>query len=200
MLTRLCLRDGIPLVNIVRTSQQLEILRETGSQHVVDSTSSSFTVDLDEAIGATGATLAFDAIGGGGMASTILASMERVLVADCHGYQRYGSPVHKQVYVYGSLDPGPIELDRSFGMAWSIGGWLMPWFLQTIGADEVARLRERVGAELTTTFASHIAAEVSLARALSVDVIRAYTRRATGHKYAINPTLPLDQSQKPIDG
>jgi NADPH:quinone reductase-like Zn-dependent oxidoreductase len=191
MLTRLCIADGIPLVNVVRSQNQADVLRGIGARYVIDSTSPSFIADLDDAMAETGATLAFDAIGGGRMAATILASMERALLAQADAYSRYGSPIHKQVYLYGTLDPAPTEIDRSFGMAWGIGGWLMTWFMDRIGPKRAARLRERVAAELTTIFASHITAEISLAEMLAVDTIRAYTKRATGEKYAINPTLPV---------
>jgi NADPH2:quinone reductase len=189
MLARLCIADGIPLVNVVRNQEQADVLRAIGARYVVDSASPSFAGDLDDAIAETRATLAFDAIGGGHMAATILASMERTLLARADGYSRYGSPVHKQVYLYGNLDATATEIHRSFGMAWGIGGWLMTWFIDKIGPEQAARLRERVAAELTTIFASHITAEISLAQALSVDTIRAYARRATGEKYAINPSL-----------
>jgi NADPH2:quinone reductase len=191
MLARLCIADGIPLVNVVRSQDQAEALRGIGARYVIDSTSPSFIADLDEAIAETGATLAFDAIGGGHMAATLLASMERALVAGTDGYSRYGSPIRKQVYVYGSLDPTPTEIHRSFGMAWGIGGWLMTWFMDRIGPQQAARLRQRVAVDLTTIFASHVTAEISLAETLAVDTIRAYTKRATGEKYAINPTLPV---------
>jgi NADPH2:quinone reductase len=191
MLNRLCIADGVALVNVVRSKEQADVLRAAGARCVVDSTSASFVADLDDAIAETKATLAFDAIGGGHMAATILASMERTLLARADGYSRYGSPTHKQVYLYGTLDPAPTEIHRSFGMAWGIGGWLMTWFMDKLGTQQAARLRERVAAELTTIFASHITGEISLAQALAVDTIRAYTRRATGEKYAINPSLPV---------
>jgi NADPH2:quinone reductase len=189
MLTRLCIADGIPLVNVVRSPEQADVLRAIGARYVLDSTSPAFIGDLDDAIAETGATLAFDAIGGGRLAATILASMERTLLARADGYSRYGSPIHKQVYLYGTLDPAPTEIHRSFGMAWGIGGWLMTWFMDRIGPEQAARLRERVAAELATIFASHVTAEISLAQALAVDTIRAYARRATGEKYVINPSL-----------
>jgi NADPH2:quinone reductase len=192
MLTRLCIADGIALVNVVRSQDQADVLRAIGARYVIDSTSPSFIADLDAAIAETGATLAFDAIGGGHMAATILASMERALLARADAYSRYGSPIHKQAYLYGTLDPAPTEIHRSFGMAWGIGGWLMTWFMDRIGPQQAARLRERVAAELTTIFASHFTAELSLAEALSVDAIKSYTRRATGDKYLINPGLDLD--------
>jgi NADPH:quinone reductase-like Zn-dependent oxidoreductase len=191
MLTRLCIADGISLVNVVRSQDQADALRAIGARYVVDSSSPSFIADLDDAIAETGATLAFDAIGGGRMAATILASMERSLLARADAYSRYGSPIHKQVYLYGTLAPASTEIPRSFGMAWGIGGWLMTWFMDRIGPQHAARLRERVAAELTTIFASHITAEISLAETLAVDTIRAYTRSATGGKYAINPSLTV---------
>ena len=143
--------------------------------------------DLTKALVETGATLAFDAIGGGKLASQILTCMEAAASKTAKVYSRYGSAVHKQVYIYGSLDPRPIELDRTFGMAWGVGGWLLFSFLQKIGAVEAQKLRERVVAELKTTFASHYTQVVSLQEALQLQNIAAYIKRATGEKYLINP-------------
>ena len=187
MLVRLCQAEGVALVNIVRNARQVEILRGLGARHVLDSTSPAFSRDLTEAIGETQATLAFDAIGGGPLAGTILTCMERVATRKLKQYSRYGSPTHKQVYIYGALDFGPTELSRNYGMAWGIGGWLMPWYLQKIGRQDSRPLYERVAAELTTTFASQYSAQVSLQEALSPQVIRGYSRRATGEKYLITP-------------
>jgi NADPH2:quinone reductase len=142
-----------------------------------------------EAVARTGATIAFDAIGGGRMASTILSSMERMLTAHSGEYNRYGSSVGKHVYIYGMLDPGPTLLDRKFGMAWGVDGWLMTWFMKRIGPDRAAALRERVARELQSTFATRTTAEISLAQAVSIPVIESYTRHATGEKYVINPSL-----------
>jgi NADPH:quinone reductase-like Zn-dependent oxidoreductase len=180
------------LVNVVRSDEQAEVLHALGARHVVDSTRSTFLTDLDDAIAQTGATLAFDAIGGGQLAGTILSSMERALGSRAESYSRYGSPIHKQVYIYGGLDNAPTAIDRSFGMAWSVGGWLMTWFMQKIEPHRAQHLRDRVAVELTSTFASNFTAELSLADALSVDAITSYTRRATGEKYLINPGLGLD--------
>ena len=187
MLNRLCIEDQIPLVNIVRKPDQEEILRSAGATYVCDSSKAEFMSELIEALKATGATLAFDAVGGGKLASQILTGMEAAASASGSGYSRYGSTVHKQVYIYGGLDRGPTELTRSFGFAWGVGGWLLTPFLQKIGPQAGARLRERVAAELTTTFASSYTAEVSLAGALSLRAIAAYGRQATGSKYLINP-------------
>jgi NADPH2:quinone reductase len=191
ILTRLCVADGVPLVNVVRSDEQAEVLHALGARHVVDSTRSSFLTDLDDAIAQTGATLAFDAIGGGQLAGTILSSMERALSSRTDSYSRYGSPTHKQVYVYGGLDNAPTQIHRTFGMAWSVSGWLMTWFMDKIEPQSAQRLRDRVAAELTSTFASHFTAELSLAEALSADAIESYARRATGEKYLINPGLGL---------
>ena len=187
MLNRLCRKEGIALVNIVRNASQVAQLRELGAKYVLDSTSPRFADDLTDAVAETRATLGFDAIGGGSMAATILSSMEKAVSRNATTYNRYGSSVHKQVYIYGGLDMRPTELPRTFGMAWGVGGWLMPWFLQKIGARDAQRLRERVAAELTTTFASHYSAEISLYEALSPPVIAAYNQRATGQKYLITP-------------
>ena len=187
MLNKICLKDDVGLVNIVRSPQQAEILGKIGAKYVVDSTSKSFTDDLTRALGETGATLAFDAIGGGKLAGQILTCMEVAINRNAKVYSRYGSNVHKQVYIYGGLDTGPTELNRSFGMTWGLGGWLLFQFLQKIGAAEAARLRQRVVAELKTTFASHYTKVVSLQEALQPSHIAVYGKRATGEKYLINP-------------
>jgi NADPH:quinone reductase len=190
MLNRICLADGVPLVSIVRRPEQVAILRGQGAEHVVDSSSPTFIDDLTTALVTTGATLAFDATGGGTLASDILSCMESAANARATTYSRYGSDVHKQVYIYGGLDRSPTTLTRTFGMAWSIGGWLLTPFLGKLGVEGMIRLRERVVAELTTTFASTYTDEVSLAGALDLDAIRQYARQATGQKYLIRPTLP----------
>lgn len=187
MLNKLCLADGIPLVNIVRRQEQAQLLEGLGAKHVVDSSADSFLDDLTDALEQTGATLAFDAIGGGKLAGQILGCMEAAAVRSATEYSRYGSTVHKQVYIYGGLDRGPTILERNFGMAWGVGGWLLPPFLARIGQDAAQRLRERVASEITTTFASHYTREVSLAEALSLEAIGTYGRQATGEKYLINP-------------
>jgi NADPH2:quinone reductase len=186
MLNRLCIEEQIPLVNIVRSKAQAELLRAAGAAWVVDSASGTFMADLTEALRATGATLAFDAIGGGTLVSRILAAMEAALSAGAE-FSRYGSPVHKQVYIYGGLDRGPTELTRGFGMAWGIGGWLLTPFLLKAGPEKMAAMRQRVAGELTTTFASQFTDEVSLAGALQPDAIAVYSRHATGKKYLIRP-------------
>jgi NADPH2:quinone reductase len=187
MLNRICLKDGIGLVNIVRTPQQEALLRGAGARHVCNLTAPTFAADLTEAIAATGATLAFDAIGGGKLAGQILNSMEATLARSLTEYTRYGSNVHKQLYVYGGLDLGPIVLERNFGFAWSVGGWLLWPFLQRIGEEAAAKLRARIVAELKTTFASRYAKEISLAQALDPAEIAVYGQRNTGAKYLINP-------------
>jgi NADPH:quinone reductase len=187
MLNRICLADGIALVNIVRSKEQSDILRRMGATYVLDSSSLAFKAELSDALAETGATLAFDAIGGGTMASTILAAMEQAAVRNAGSYSRYGSSTHKQVYTYGVLDAGATQIDRNFGMAWGIGGWLMTWFIEKIGPSEAQRLRNRVAAELTTTFASNYTAEISLTEALSPQIIARYAKRATGEKYLITP-------------
>ena len=187
MLNKICLKDGIGLVNIVRSAQQAEILRRIGAKHVVDSTAPTFMDDLTEALVQTGATLAFDAIGGGKLAGQILTAMETAVNKTAKAYSRYGSTVHKQVYIYGGLDLGPTILNRAFGMAWGIGGWLLFPFLQKIGPADGAKLRQRVVDELKTTFASHYTQVVSLPEALQPNHIAVYAKRATGEKYLINP-------------
>jgi NADPH:quinone reductase-like Zn-dependent oxidoreductase len=187
MLNKICLKDGIGLVNIVRSPQQVDILRKIGAKHICDSTAPAFMDDLTNALVETGATLAFDAIGGGKLAGQILTCMEISANKTAKVYSRYGSSVYKQVYIYGGLDTRPIELNRAFGMAWGVGGWLLFPFLQKIGAADGERLRQRVAAELKTTFASHYTKEVSLQEVLQLANVAAYAKRATGEKYLINP-------------
>ena len=187
MLVKLCIRDGVALVNIVRKPDQEELLRSLGAVHVCNSASPSFSADLVEALKATSATLAFDATGGGTLASQILSGMEEAANATAQEYSRYGSTVHKQVYIYGGLDTRPTTLTRDFGMAWGVGGWLLTPFLQSIGAEAFGRLRARVAAELTSTFASTYTREVSLAGMLRPDAFHAYVKRATGEKFLVTP-------------
>jgi len=187
MLNRLCLQDRIPLVNIVRKQDQEALLRAAGALYVCRSDSPTFMQDLTEALAATGGTIAFDAIGGGPLAGQILSCMEAALNRNATTYSRYGSPTHKQVYLYGALDMSPTVLNRNFGMAWGVGGWLVTPYLQRLGADAVQALKDRVAAEIKTTFASHYSSVISLAEALRPDIIEAYGRRATGQKFLINP-------------
>jgi NADPH:quinone reductase-like Zn-dependent oxidoreductase len=187
MLNKVCLKDGIALVNIVRSPQQAEILRKIGAKYVVDSTAPTFMEDLTNALVETGATIAFDAIGGGKLAGQILTCMEAAINKTAKVYSRYGSSVHKQVYIYGGLDLRPTEFNRAFGMAWGVGGWLLTPFLQKIGSADGSKLRQRVLAELKTTFASHYTRVVSLQEALQLSNLAVYAKRATGEKYLINP-------------
>lgn len=187
MLVKICRADGVPLVNIVRKAEQEEILRDLGAVHVCNSAATTFEQDLLEALKATSATLAFDATGGGTLASQILNGMEQAANATATQYSRYGSAVHKQVYIYGSLDTGPTVLNRSFGMSWGIGGWLLTPFLAGAGAEVIGRLRARVAAELTTTFASTYTQEVSLAGLLKPEAFTSYLKKATGEKFLVTP-------------
>jgi len=191
MLNKICLKDSVGLVNIVRKREQVDVLKKLGAPHVCDSSSPTFMDDLTDALLATGATVAFDAIGGGKLAGQILAAMEVAANKTAKEYSRYGSTTHKQVYIYGGLDRGPTEFNRTFGMAWGIGGWLLTPFLQKIGFPAAQKLRERVAAEIKTTFASAYAKEISLAEALRVEEIAVYGKQATGGKYLIGPQKGL---------
>jgi len=187
MLNRICIKDGIALVNIVRSAEQANLLRGIGAKYICDSTSPTFTDDLAQALIETGATIAFDAIGGGKLAGQILTGMEVAANKTAKVYSRYGSDVYKQVYIYGGLDTGPTVINRSFGMTWGVGGWLLFPFLQKIGPAEIAKLRQRVASELKTTFASHYTRVVSLPEVLELSNIAVYNKRATGEKFLINP-------------
>ena len=189
MLQKVCLADGIPLVNIVRSDEQANILRALGASHVLDSRAEDFRRHLADAVAETGATIAFDAIGGGDLGSFILQAMEQAANRSATEYSRYGSSTFKQLYVYGALDTSPTTLNRmTFGFQWSVSGWLVTSFLRRAGAEVGARLRKRIVDELTTTFASHYTATIGLADALRPEVLKAYERKATGEKYLIDPT------------
>jgi NADPH2:quinone reductase len=191
MLNKICLLDGVQLVNVVRRQEHVGVLETIGAKHVVSSGSQSFLDDLTDVLAATGATLAFDAVGGGRLASQILSCMEAAANRSAKEYSRYGSTKHKQIYIYGGLDRGPTEIVRNFGMAWGVGGWLLTAFLQKIGPEAAQKLRERVAAEIKTTFASRYTKEVSLAEALRLEEIAVYGKLATGEKYLINPNKGL---------
>ena len=187
MLNRICLKDGVPLVNIVRKTEHVALLKGIGATHVCSSSAPSFTDDLTEALAATGATIAFDAVGGGKLAGQILTAMEAAINRTAKEYSRYGSTTHKQVYIYGGLDRGPTEFTRTFGQYWGMGGWLLTPFLQKIGFEGAQRLRERVASEIKTTFASTYTKKITLAEALRLEEIAVYSRQATGEKYLIEP-------------
>jgi NADPH:quinone reductase-like Zn-dependent oxidoreductase len=189
MLQKICLKDGIPLVNIVRSDEQEKMLRGLGATHVLNSRRDDFRSQLVDALEETGATIAFDAIGGGSLGSDILQAMEQAASRRMTEYSRYGSNTFKQLYIYGALDLAPTVLNRlTFGFQWSVSGWLLFPFLQKAGGDVAARLRQRVVEELTTTFASHYTRTIGLAEVLDPDVLRVYERKATGEKYLIDPT------------
>ena len=187
MLVKICLKDGVPLVNIVRKQDHVDLLKSIGAQYVCNASAPDFMEQLTEALVATGATIAFDATGGGRLAGQILTCMEAALNRTAKEFSRYGSTTHKQVYIYGGLDRSPTEFNRNFGMAWGIGGWLLTPFLQKIGPAEAQKLRERVAAEIKTTFASSYTRVVSLREALSLEAIAVYGQQATGQKYLVNP-------------
>lgn len=187
MLNKICIKDGIALVNIVRKPEQAALLKGIGAKYVCDESSPAFMADLTQALVETGATIAFDATGGGDLAGRILTCMEAALNRTATEYSRYGSATHKQVYIYGGLNTAPSEFVRNFGFSWGMGGWLLFPFLQKIGAEAAQTLRNRVAAELKTTFASSYSKEISLQEALQPEAIAVYGQRATGTKYLINP-------------
>lgn len=187
MLVKICAADGIPLVNIVRSPAQVAILRELGAKYVLDSSTETFMDDLVAALTETGATLGFDAIGGGKLAGQILTAIEAAAVKRMKTYSRYGSDTFKQVYIYGGLDVGPTTLTRNFGFAWALGGFLLTPFMAKAGPAVVGRMRKRVVDELTTTFKSHYSHRITLAQALDPAVLAAYNAKRTGEKYLIVP-------------
>lgn len=191
MLNRICQADGVQLVNIVRRQAQVDLLKNMGAQYVVNSRDDDFIAQLTDAVHATGATLAFDATGGGRLASDILTAMEAAAARTPGAYSIYGSVYHKQVYLYGGLDTSPTTLSRGYGMAWGVGGWLLPNFLAKAGPEVGLRLRRRVAAELKTTFASHYTDEISLSQALEAKIVAKYNSKSTGQKFLICPQMDL---------
>lgn len=187
MLNRICIADGVDLINIVRKEEQETLLREMGAKYVVNSSSDTFIADLTAAIIETGATIAFDPIGGGQLTSDILNCMEVAAARDMKEHTIYGSNTFKQVYIYGALDRGPITLNRNFGFAWGVNGFLLFNALGKLGTQTVMKMRQRVADEITTTFASHYTHEVTLAEALKLQSIAGYSKQATGEKYLITP-------------
>jgi NADPH2:quinone reductase len=187
MLVRICAADGIGLVNIVRRAEHAAVLRDLGAVHVVDSSQPDFASRLTEAIRATGATLAFDAVGGGSVASDILSAMERAQ-PPLTSYTPYGTTVPKQVYIYGSLDFSPTVIDRRFGLTWNVGGYLLTNALGRLGGEAIARMRTRVLAEARTTFASSYAQTIGLSEVLELEALVVFARRSTGTKYLIDPS------------
>lgn len=187
MLNRVCQADGVDLVNIVRKEEQVQLLKDMGAKYIVNSSADSFMADLTDAIHATGATLGFDATGGGTLASNILTCMEAAAARTPGAYSIYGSVKHKQVYLYGGLDTSATTLSRGYGMAWGVGGWLLPNFLAKAGMEVAGRLRTRVAKELTTSFASHYTNEISLSEALQVKTMQQYYAKHTGEKFLICP-------------
>ena len=188
MLNKICISDGVQLVNIVRKQEQVDLLTAMGAQHVCNTSDEDFMQQLTDALVETGATIAFDATGGGPLTGQILTAMERAALTTTKEYSGYGSTTYKQVYIYGGLDRRPTEFNRAFGTAWGIGGWLLPPFLQKIGVEAAEALRQRVANEIKTTFASAYTAEVSLSEALTLEAITVYGKQATGEKYLINPS------------
>ena len=187
MLVRICAADDIGLVNIVRRAEQAQMLRDLGAVHVVDSSQPDFADRLTEAIRDTGATLAFDAIGGGSLAGDILTAIERAQPPLTH-YSPYGTTVNKQVYVYGSLDFSPTVINRRFGFSWSVGGYLLTNAMARLGGEAVGRMRSRVLAEATTTFASSYARTIGLGDVLQPEILAVFAQRSTATKYLIDPS------------
>lgn len=188
MLAKLCLEEGVPLVAIVRSDEQKEILTGIGLTHVVDSSKESFTGDLIDALAETGATLGFDAIGGGRMADRILTAMERAQAERGAEFSVYGSAVHKQVYIYGRLDTGDTVLTAGYGMYWGVGGWLLTPHLEAVGAERVMEMRRFTVEERNGIFASHYTRTIGLHDMIDPDTARAYQRKATGEKYLVDPS------------
>ncbi len=190
MLVKICQDDGIPLINVVRKPEQVETLKKIGAEYICDTSDPNFMDSLVDALVATGATLGFDATGGGNegkLPGQILTAMEIAANKTATEYSRYGSDTYKQVYIYGGLDMSPTILNRAYGMQWGLGGWLLTPMIGRIGMERFQVMRERVAKEITTTFASHYTQEISLAEMLQPDIIRGYAKQATGEKYLVNP-------------
>ena len=190
MLVKICLADDIPLVNIVRKEEHVELLKNLGAKYICNTSDDNFVKNLIDCLVETGATLGFDATGGGNegkLAGQILSAMEVAANKNATEYSRYGSDTYKQVYIYGGLDPTPTVLNRSFGLSWGLGGWLLTPFIGRVGTEKFQEMRDRVAREITTTFASSYTKEVSLEEMLEPDAIKTYAKQATGTKYLVTP-------------
>ncbi len=190
MLVKICKDEGIPLVNIVRKSDQVELLKNLGAEYVCNTSDDNFMDTLVSALIETGATLGFDATGGGNngeLPGQILAAMEIAANKTAKEYSRYGSDTYKQVYIYGGLDQSPTVLKRAYGMSWGLGGWLLTPMIGRIGMEKFSQMRIRVAKEIKTTFASSYAEEISLEEMLQPETIQSYAKQATGKKYLVNP-------------
>lgn len=187
MLVKICQKDNVPLVNVVRKKEQADLLKGLGAKYIVDSSSPNFMEELITALAETKTTLGFDAIGGGPLAGQLLVAMEAAASRNMKEFSRYGSGQETQVYIYGRLDMSQTLVPPGVGFAWNLGGYLLTPFLQKVGPEVRAKMRQRVVDELTTTFASHYTAEISLAQALDLKTLQAYNAKATGEKYLINP-------------
>ena len=191
MLNRICLEDGIPLVNIVRSDEQVALLKHQGADMVINASDTDFSAQLRAALESTGATVAFDPIGGGPLSNSILSAMEAAAQKRMPVWSRYGSEEFKQVYIYGMLDPSPTTLTRGYGFAWSVGGWLLTPFLQRAGLERLGAMRHRVQQGLKSTFASHYSHRTSLEGALAVEAVKLYGKKATAQKTLIEPRAAL---------
>ena len=190
MLVKICKDDGIPLVNIVRKQEQVDILKNIGAEYVCNTSDSDFMDNLVSALIATGATLGFDATGGGNngkLPGQILAAMEIAANKTAKEYSRYGSDTYKQVYIYGGLDQSPTILKRAYGMSWGLGGWLLTPMIGKIGMEKFQEMRIRVAKEIKSTFSSSYAQEISFEEMLQPEIIKSYAKQATGKKYLVNP-------------
>lgn len=190
MLVKICKDDGIPLVNIVRKSEHVELLKNLGAEHVCNTSDDNFMDTLVSALVETGATLGFDATGGGNggeLPGQILSAMEIAANKTAKEYSRYGSDTYKQVYIYGGLDQSPTILKRAYGMSWGLGGWLLTPMIGRIGMEKFQQMRMRVAKEIKTTFASSYAQEISFEQMLQPEIIKSYAKQATGEKYLVNP-------------
>ena len=192
MLVKICIDDNIPLVNIVRTKEQVELLKNIGAKYVCNTSDENFKETLVTALVETGATLGFDATGGGNngeLPGQILAAMEIASNSESSEYSRYGSETYKQVYIYGGLDPSPTILKRSYGMSWGLGGWLLMPMLKKIGMEKFQEMRVRIAKEIKTTFASGYGQEISFEEMLQPEIIKAYAQQKTGNKFLVNPQM-----------
>ena len=190
MLVKICLADDIPLVNIVRKQEHVDLLKNLGAKYICNTSDEDFMKCLIDCLVETGATLGFDATGGGNegkLAGQILSAMEIAANKNATEYSRYGSDTYKQVYIYGGLDPTPTVLNRSFGLSWGLGGWLLTPFIGRVGMEKFQEMRDRVAKEIKTTFASNYKKEVSLEEMLAPDAIKTYAKQATGTKYLVTP-------------
>ncbi len=187
MMHRLCVQENVEFIGVVRGPEALERVRAQGVRYAFDLTSESFVEQLTEAITGTGATLAFDAIAGGDIVSTLLRCMESASRQSETPSGHYGSARQKRVYIFGNCWVLSTVLKRDFGLSYSVSGWLLYHYLDNVSQSRRLDMQRRVVEGLSGIFSTEYVAEISLLQLLDPDVMRAYAAKETAGKHLLRP-------------